>query len=437
MAATPEIIVSYLEHRLKNGLSGRVCGREWSGLLAHLREIQPDGPWRAKAPPEIIRRWLRAARKAGGLAVRKKPLLPEHFAQLADPARIDRGAGWLESLRNRALLLLGFGAGMRRSELVALDVEDVELRNEGAVLRLRRSKTDQEGKGRFVSVWRQEGRLCPVAALETYLEETKVARGPVFRLVRRGQLTEKRLHDRAVARIVKAAIASLGLDPTEYAGHSLRSGFVTGAAKRGATIDEIVNTTGHRNAQQVIGYIRRATPFERNASKGLLTMEESAHSEAPAKPQGYEDDLGAYGPVLFDMGCGEPKAWGFPIERHLSEERFKALSAHGKLACISMGKWCLVKRRLTPSEAQTKYGDVTSVERGPRGGFRSITYGTKKFLSRELLPETMRAARHVPACGRDHRHDASAIGKYCTAGECAAEQGRKLPIRKIAWRPAD
>ncbi len=108
--------------------------------------------------------------------------------------------------------------------------------------------------------------------------------------------------------------------------------------------------------------------------------------EVPVVPEGYEDDLGEYGPVGYDNSCGEPTSWGFPLRRHLGEERFNALRGFGSLECIGFpnGRWSLVVKTLTRAEAIEKYGPVTDEDRGPRGGFRSITFGDKKFLTRHV-----------------------------------------------------
>lgn len=277
-AATPEIVATYLEARLSGGLSSRACTREYGGIAAHLRELHPDGPWLPGSPPAVVVRWLKGAHKRARPPVKKLPLLPDHFAQLADRP-LD---GTLTAARDRAVLLFGFAGGFRRSELVGLDVADLEFGVEGVIVHIRRSKTDQDSNGAYIAIWRQHDRRCPVMALEHYLRRSQIEDGPIFRGIRHDKpLGTRRLHDDAVARIVKAAVRSLGLNPREYAGHSLRCGFVTAAAMRGATLDEIMNTTRHRNADQVIAYIRRATPFERNASKGLLEDGPPLHSYAP------------------------------------------------------------------------------------------------------------------------------------------------------------
>jgi hypothetical protein len=106
----------------------------------------------------------------------------------------------------------------------------------------------------------------------------------------------------------------------------------------------------------------------------------------PVKPEGYEDDLCDYGPLFVDEICGEVTHWGFKIKRPLDEERFDALGKYGYLVCLEPGTWGLATKLLTHEEAVVAYGKVTNIERGPRGGFRSITFGTTKFSQKSLLP---------------------------------------------------
>lgn len=316
-AATPEIVATYLESRLSGGLSSRACTREYGGVAAHLRDLQADGgPWLPGSPPDVVLRWLKGAHKRARPAVKKRPLLPEHFTQLADrPLN-----GTLLAARDRAILLFGFAGGFRRSELVGLDVTDLELGAEGAIVHIRRSKTDQDSQGAHIAIWRQHDRRCPIAALEHYLRWSRIEDGPLFRSIRRDTLLGTRLYEDAVARIVKAAVASLGLNPREYAGHSLRCGFVTAAAMRGATLDEIMNTTRHRSADQVIAYIRRATPFERNASKGLLEDGPPLHRSIPEPTascgRGHVDKNRAHvGSYCLQGECGEERGVPSPVRR--------------------------------------------------------------------------------------------------------------------------
>jgi len=166
--------------------------------------------------------------------------------------------------RDRALLLLGFHGAFRRSELVALNVDDVEISREGAAVMVRRSKTDQQGKGRVIEIYR-DGRdgLCPVLALETWLAHGLRA-GPIFRAVDRLQrIRPGRLSDKDVARVVKRTAEAAGLDPRRYAGHSLRAGLATSAARAGAHERDIQRQTGHRSTETLRGYIQDGERFRR------------------------------------------------------------------------------------------------------------------------------------------------------------------------------
>lgn len=107
----------------------------------------------------------------------------------------------------------------------------------------------------------------------------------------------------------------------------------------------------------------------------------------PQKPKGYESMLSDYQVVAVDAFCGEPVAWGFKIIAHLGEELFENLRQYGSLKCIDMGKWVLVVKSLTRAEAEEKYGPVTEEIFGPRGGWKSVTFGEKKFSSEYLRPE--------------------------------------------------
>jgi len=161
---------------------------------------------------------------------------------------------------------VGFFGAFRNSELVGLNIEDVEFTPEGAILTLRKSKTDQEGRGREVAIgYAKRPELCPVRALQTYMATLGRNTGPLFVSLRKSQYTQSRLSTDAVARIVKDYADRLGLDPRQFSGLSLRAGFVTTAALMGATENEIALQTGHKSPTAVWGYIRRASLFERNA----------------------------------------------------------------------------------------------------------------------------------------------------------------------------
>ncbi len=174
----------------------------------------------------------------------------------------------LIGVRDRCLLLLGFAAAFRRSELVSLDVADVTTCPEGLVLHLRRSKTDQEGEGRKIGVpYGSNLATCPVRAFTTWLEASAIEAGALFRPIdRRGHMSDRRLSDRAVALVVKRSAERIGLDPAKYAGHSLRIGLATAAARAGASERSIMRQTGHRSVVMVRRYIQDGTVFTENAA---------------------------------------------------------------------------------------------------------------------------------------------------------------------------
>ncbi len=177
----------------------------------------------------------------------------------------------LIGVRDRALLLLGFAGGFRRSEIVALEIEDLAFSREGLTVTIRKSKTDQEGSGRKVGIaYGSNCSTCPVRSLQAWLEASGITSGPLFRSVNRhGNLQPNRLSDKAVALIVKRCAESAGLNPANYSGHSLRAGMATSAAMNGANERSIMKQTGHKSTAMVRRYIREGSLFLDNASCSL------------------------------------------------------------------------------------------------------------------------------------------------------------------------
>jgi integrase len=167
------------------------------------------------------------------------------------------------------MMLIGQLGAFRRSELVALDVDDVEQLEDGLRIRIRRSKTDQEGAGDWKGIPRRsDHEVCPVRALQAWLQVSGIESGPLWRPVNRhDQVLDERLTDKGVARILKRACERAGLDPARYAGHSLRSGLATAAAGGGAPERAIMAQGGWRSAKTLRDrYIRKASVFQENAA---------------------------------------------------------------------------------------------------------------------------------------------------------------------------
>jgi integrase len=174
--------------------------------------------------------------------------------------------------RDRAVLVVGFASGLRRSELVGLDLEDVDIVPRGLVLRVGRSKTDQEGHGRELGVHRGEHRAtCPVRCLEAWIRERGRWPGPLFcAMGRDGEVLHERATGVAVLAVVKMAARLAGLDPARYGAHSLRAGCATAAASLGRDGLAIMRRTGHRSVAMVERYVRHGSLFAVDPLAGAM-----------------------------------------------------------------------------------------------------------------------------------------------------------------------
>jgi integrase len=194
------------------------------------------------------------------------PLTPAQLRAISKTLTDD-----LVRIRDRALLLIGFAAALRRSELVGLNASDVQDTENGLVLSIRRSKGDQEGRGRQVGVpYGSFPATCPVRALRAWLKASGIVDGPLFRAMRHKRLSDQRLSGKDVARIVKRSAKQIGLDTSHLSGHSLRAGLATAAAKAGKPAHAIAIQTGHKTTSMVQRYIREAELLgDGNAAMGI------------------------------------------------------------------------------------------------------------------------------------------------------------------------
>ena len=270
-------LVQLAEHGGRKGhpLRPRTAERHLAAIAAAHRAAEL--PFDSKRP--ILRGFLDGLKRTygegqeGAAALRTAPI-----AKICDTLGLDA-----HGVRNRAIILLGFAGGFRRSELVGLDLEDLSFETvpevgegRGAAgaekqlrIRIRRSKTDQTGRGRVIGIL--PGRhpaTCPVRALEAWLRfaELEHDTGPIFRPIDRwGHIEFYRLSDKAVDRIVKAC-CRLAEIPGEFSAHSLRAGHVTEAKARQASSAAIKNQTGHSTDAMIDRYDREANLFVNNTS---------------------------------------------------------------------------------------------------------------------------------------------------------------------------
>lgn len=258
--ASPEMVATYLarhaEKQTPATLSRRLVAISWAHGVKDLPS--PTRSQLVKATIQGIRR------KKGRPSKQATPLLK------ADVLRLVKGLQGLRGKRDKAMLLVGFAAAFRRSELVSLDVSDLEFVAEGIVIRLRRSKTDQEGKGREIAIPYIGRRYCPCRALQAWLRDSGIEEGAIFRRVDKAeQVLPARLSAQSVGGVIKRLAEEAGLDPALYSGHSLRAGFATSAAKAGAPAASIRAQTGHKSDAMLQRYIRYSELFSENANQQI------------------------------------------------------------------------------------------------------------------------------------------------------------------------
>ena len=259
--ATPEMVAVYLADHAEQHTTATLSRRLVSIGKAHSAQTLPS-----PTTTELVRATLRGIRHIHGSAQRQvAPAVKE------DVLAMVAGLSGIKGLRDKALLLIGFAGAFRRSELVSLTVADIGQAKQGLVIQLLRSKTDQEGRGRKVAIPYARGVVCPVMALQEWLDVAKLTKGPIFRAVnRRGLISDAAITPQTVAMVVKERAQAVGLDPAKYAGHSLRSGLVTSAAQLGVSSWKIRQQTGHKSEAMLARYIRDANIFVDNAAGAVL-----------------------------------------------------------------------------------------------------------------------------------------------------------------------
>jgi integrase len=218
--------------------------------------------------PAIIENLMGIKRKKGSYQKGKKPILINHLKLIIEAIDKDETKeSEIRKSRDKAIILLGFAGGFRRTELTSIDFEDLDFVTEGVKIFIGRSKTDQFGEGMIKGLpYFDNKKFCPVGHLKNWLDLSRIKSGPIFKRFSKGLiLAEKRLTDQSVALILKKYLSVAGIENKDYSGHSLRSGFATVTADSGADERSIMSMTGHKTSQMVRRYIREANLFKNNA----------------------------------------------------------------------------------------------------------------------------------------------------------------------------
>ena len=248
MPTQPKIIALYLTHLSKISKFSTLKRRIASISVIH----KIKGHYLDTKHPIIMENLHGIKRTLGSRQKAKKPILISDLKLIIKVINEEK-----KNIRDKAIILVGFAGGFRRSELVNIYKEDVEFVPEGMKILIKRSKTDQSGEGIIKAIpYFDNKEFCPVIALKNYIKHnfSNSNEGRIFKI-----------SDKSVALIIKKYAERAGLDPKWYAGHSLRSGFATTAAEFGAEERNIMAMTGHKTTQMVRRYIQEANLFKNNA----------------------------------------------------------------------------------------------------------------------------------------------------------------------------
>ena len=258
----PNIISLYLTHLSKYSKVSTLRRRIVSISMIH----KLKGHYLDTKHPIIIENLMGIKRSKGSIQKGKKPLLINHLKLIIKVINEEK-ISEIKKARDKAIILIGFGGGFRRNELVNLDFEDLEFVPEGVKITIKRSKVDQFGEGMTKGLpYFSNQEYCPVINLKKWLELSKIKTGPIFRRFAKGSyITKNRLTDQTVVLIIKNYLNLAGIDNSNFSGHSLRSGFATVAAESGADERSIMAMTGHKTTQMVRRYIKEANIFKNNA----------------------------------------------------------------------------------------------------------------------------------------------------------------------------
>jgi site-specific recombinase XerD len=249
LPAEPKVVSFYLTH-----LSGISKVSTLKRRLASISVVHKlKGHYIDIKHPLIIENLMGIQRKKGVFQKSKNPILINELKEIINVIE-KNNTNELKKNRDKAIILIGFSGGFRRSELVNIDLEDIEFTKEGLKIFIKRSKTDQSGEGMTKAIpYFKEKRFCPVIFLKKWIEVSNIQKGLLFNI-----------SDKMVAILIKRYLSKAGFDSKKYSGHSLRSGFATVAADFGADEKSIMNMTGHKTTQMVRRYIKEANLFKNN-----------------------------------------------------------------------------------------------------------------------------------------------------------------------------
>jgi integrase len=263
LPATPQTVVLYATHLAQYAKLGTIRQR-----LAAIANMHEQSGLQPPVAHKMVRRVIQGIARTNGSAQTKKSAIT---LDLLRAMLLEIRGDDVKAKRDRAILLLGFAAALRRSELAALSVEDIQFERRGLRIVIRRSKTDQEAEGVEIAVpIVKNPTLCAVRAVRAWLDASGITAGRLFRSFTLARtMQDHPIDGRDVANLVKSLSARARLEG-DFSGHSLRAGFVTSAAEKQVPLDSIARTTRHKSLTVLTGYIRRAQAFDGVALTSII-----------------------------------------------------------------------------------------------------------------------------------------------------------------------
>lgn len=252
----PLDVANWITRGVNAGHTPSYLRRELAGVRHHLTRHGISDP--PTDHPGVKQALAGAARIRGEAQRRAIPLALDDMRRLVTGLAIttNRDLTHPAVRRDRALIGLGWAIAQRGTNLVGLDVDDLAFTDDGLLVTIRKSKTDQTGRGHTIAVpWSHQQATCPVRAAMILTRDRYT--GPMFVNIDRHQHTHHRLTVEGITKILRRHITNvLQRDPAGYTSHSLRAGFVTEARHRGVPDAVIMRRTGHTTAHSLQRYDR-------------------------------------------------------------------------------------------------------------------------------------------------------------------------------------
>jgi site-specific recombinase XerD len=261
LPSNPAVVILYIDDLAE-------AGKKVSTIKRHITSISQthqDNGFETPTQHNTVRLHIQALENEFGTRPRQKQAATASIIKKF----CDHLPNNLKGLRDRAILQVGFAGALRRSEIAALNVEDIEFHEEGFTIFIPKSKTDQRGDGSLIGIEFGEYPYCPVRTLKQWLNQSGINSGAVFRRMDKASRILERITDKSIERVVKDAAERAGFNKNDFAGHSLRRGFITTAKRNGMDEYDIMQHTRHESIATMRRYIDKSDVFKNNPTKGL------------------------------------------------------------------------------------------------------------------------------------------------------------------------